>query len=309
LSERPRSELRAAGTIRTFAHRFAYVGLIVAAGALMMLGKADTVLMEKLRLRIVDTTAPILDVLSRPVDVVTHTVEQVHGWLAIHDENTRLREDRARLMQWQTVARRLEAENAALKQLLHFVPEPEGRFVTARVVADSGGAFAHSLLLGAGVRDGVGKGQPVVSDEALVGRIAGVARHSARVLLITDLNSRIPVFVGPARTRAILAGDNSATPKLVYLAPEAVVSTGDLISTSGHAGVFPAGIPVGVVKSVGDGEIRVKPYVDRERLEYLRVIDYGLTGILGEPLDADPAAVSAVDTPKDALSSQGGVEP
>ncbi len=275
----------------------------------MMLGKADAVLVEKLRLRIIDATAPILDVLSRPVDVVTHTVEQAHDWMAIHDENERLREDRARLMQWQTVARRLEAENAALKQLLHFVPEPEGRFVTARVVADSGGAFAHSLLLSAGLRDGVDKGHPVVSDEALVGRIAGVARHSARVLLITDLNSRIPVFVGPTRTRAILAGDNTSRPKLVYLAPEAVVSPGDLIATSGHAGVFPSGIPVGIVNSVGDGEIRVKPYLERERLEYLRVIDYGLTGILGGPPAAAPVAVPNAADPKEVAGSQEGTEP
>ncbi len=309
MSERSRTELRAAGTIKTFAHRFAYVGLVVAAVSLMMLGKADTVLVEKLRLRIIDTTAPILDILSRPVDVVTHTVEQVHEWLALHDENARLREDRARLMQWQTVARRLEAENAALKQLLHYVPEPEVRFVTARVVADSGGAFAHSLLLGAGLRDGVGKGQPVVADQALVGRIAGVAQRSARVLLITDLNSRIPVLVGPARTRAILAGDNSDKPELVYLAPEAVVSSGDRIVTSGHAGVFPAGLPVGVVTSIREGEIRVKPFVDRERLEYLRVIDYGLAGILGETLETVPKVSSEPLVPAAEADSQGGVEP
>jgi rod shape-determining protein MreC len=309
LSERPRSEHRAAGTVRTFAHRFAYVGLIVAAGALMMLGKADVVLVEKLRLRIVDATAPILDVLSRPVDVVTHTVEQVHDWMAIHDENARLREDRARLMQWQTIARQLEAENAALRQLLHFVPDPEVRFVTARVVADSGGAFAHSVLLGAGLRDGVGKGQPVVADQALVGRIAGVSERSARVLLITDLNSRIPVLVGSTRTRAILAGDNSDKPELVYLASEAVVSPGDRIITSGHAGVFPAGIPVGVVTSVGDGEIRVKPFVDRERLEYLRVIDYGLSGIIGETLEMVPKAPPKSAEPVAEPESRGGVEP
>lgn len=309
MSDRPRSELRATGSVRTFAHRFAYLGLIVAAGALMMLGKADAVLVEKLRLRIIDATAPIIEVLSRPVDAVAHTVEYVHDWLAIHDENARLRDDRARLMQWQTVARRLEAENAALKQLLRFVPEPEGRFVAARVVADSGGAFAHSVLLGAGLRHGVGKGQPVVSDEALVGRIAGVAQRSARVLLLTDLNSRIPVIVGPTRTRAILAGDNTPKPKLVFLATEALVAPGDIIVTSGHAGVFPPGIPVGVVKSVGDSEIRVEPYVDRERLEYVRVIDYGLTGILGEPMDSVPTTAPEEETQPFAPDSQGGIGP
>ncbi|NJN06199.1 MAG: rod shape-determining protein MreC [Rhodobacteraceae bacterium] len=213
------------------------------------------------------------------------------------------------LMQWQTIARQLEAENAALKQLLHFVPDPEVRFVTARVVADSGGAFAHSVLLGAGLRDGVGKGQPVVADQALVGRIAGVSERSARVLLITDLNSRIPVLVGSTRTRAILAGDNSDKLELVYLSSEAVVSPGDRIITSGHAGVFPAGIPVGVVTSVGDGEIRVKPFVDRERLEYLRVIDYGLSGIIGETLEMVPKAPPKSVEPMTEPDSRGGVEP
>ncbi len=149
----------------------------------------------------------------------------------------------------------------------------------------------------------------MVSDEALVGRIAGVAQRSARVLLLTDLNSRIPVFVGPSRTRAILAGDNTAKPKLVYLAPDAVVSPGNLIVTSGHGGVFPAGIPVGIVKSVAESEIRAEPYVDRERLEFLRVIDYGLTGILGEPLDAVPAATPETVAPMAAPDQHGGIEP
>ena len=205
----------------------------------MMLGKADSVLMEKFRIRVIDTAAPILDLLSRPVDAVSHVVGQAHDWIAIREENVRLREDRAQLMQWQTVARRLETENAALKQLLNFVPEPGVRYVTARVIADSGGAFAHSLLLSAGTQDGVQKGQPVVAGEALVGRIAEAASHSARVLLITDLNSRIPVLVGPARTRAILAGKNSDQLKLDYLVPEAVISPSDLIVTSGHAGSSP----------------------------------------------------------------------
>jgi rod shape-determining protein MreC len=116
-------------------------------------------------------------------------------------------------------------------------------------------------------------------------------------------------LVGPARTRAILAGDNSDKPELVYLAPEAVVSSGDRIVTSGHAGVFPAGLPVGVVTSVADGEIRVKPFVDRERLEYLRVIDYGLAGILGETLEMVPSVPSKPLVPAAEADSQGGVEP
>jgi len=290
------------GAIRLLAHRFAYVGLVLTAGALMMLGKADAVLMERLRVQVNEAVAPILEVLSQPIDAVARVAEHVQSWIALHDENARLSRDREHLLQWQTVARHLEAENETLRQLLRFVPEPDARFVTARVIADSGGAFAHSLLLSAGGSSGVGKGQAVVTGEGLVGRIAGVGDGAARVLLITDLNSRIPVLVGSDRTRAILAGDNSNRPKLVYLKPDAVVSAGDQVVTSGHAGAFPPGLAIGAVASVSDGEIRVTPFVERSRLEYVRVVDYGLTGILKEPMRggalSDLAASAAEPEPK-----------
>jgi rod shape-determining protein MreC len=281
------------GAIRVLAHRFAYVGLVLTAGALMMLGKADAVLMERLRVQVNEAVAPILEILSQPIDAVARVAEQVQSWIALHDENERLNRDRERLLQWQTVARHLEAENATLRKLLKFVPEPDARFVTARVIADSGGAFAHSLLLSAGGSSGVGKGQAVVTGEGLVGRIAGVGDGAARVLLITDLNSRIPVLVGSDRTRAILAGDNSNRPKLLYLKPDAVIAEGDQVVTSGHAGAFPPGLAIGAVASVSDGEIRVTPFVERSRLEYVRVVDYGLTGILKEPMRGGALSVSA----------------
>jgi rod shape-determining protein MreC len=281
------------GAVRLIAHRFAYVGLVLTAGALMMLGKADAVLMERLRVQVNEAVAPILEILSQPIDAVARVAEQVQSWIALHDENERLNRDRERLLQWQTVARHLEAENATLRKLLKFVPEPDARFVTARVIADSGGAFAHSLLLSAGGSSGVGKGQAVVTGEGLVGRIAGVGDGAARVLLITDLNSRIPVLVGSDRTRAILAGDNSNRPKLLYLKPDAVIAEGDQVVTSGHAGAFPPGLAIGAVASVSDGEIRVTPFVERSRLEYVRVVDYGLTGILKEPMRGGALSVSA----------------
>jgi rod shape-determining protein MreC len=302
------------GAIRLLAHRSAYVGLVLTAGALMMLGKADAVLMERLRVQVNEAVAPILEILSQPIDAVARGADYVQGWIALHDENVRLHHDREHLLQWQTVARHLEAENAKLRNLLRFVPEPDARFVTARVIADSGGAFAHSLLLSAGGSSGVGKGQAVVTGEGLVGRIAGVGDGAARVLLITDLNSRIPVLVGSDRTRAILAGDNSSRPKLVYLKPDALVAEGDQVVTSGHAGAFPPGLAIGAVASVSDGEIRVTPFVERSRLEYVRVVDYGLTGILKAPMrgGALSDSAAAAEEPKPAPkppAAKGAVQP
>jgi len=195
-------------------------------------------------------------------------------------------------MEWQASARKLAAENVHLRSLLNFAPGAEPGFVTARVIADTGGAFVHSILVSAGVRDGVAKGQAVVTGDGLVGRVHAVGVRAVRVLLVTDLNSRIPVVVEATRTRAILAGDNSERPRLIHLPPGASVSIGDRIVTSGHGGAFPPGIPVGVVAQVNDGAVLVKPYAQRDRLEFVRVVDYGLKGILDSGSAAEGAGVS-----------------
>ena len=274
---------RIAVPIKGLIQRFAYVGLVAAAFGLMLLGKADVLLVERIRTQVTDALAPILDVLSRPIATVSDLVDQVRELASLREENAGLREDKARLLQWQMVARRLEAENTALRALLDFVPGPEASYVTARVIGDTGGAFAHALVLNAGFRAGVRKGQAVVTGDGLVGRVAGVGTRSTRVILITDLNSHIPVLVERSRTRAILAGDNSAVLRLIRLPPGAEVSPGDRIVTSGHGGAFPPGLPVGVVAAVSDAGIGVQPFVERSRLEYVRVVDFGLKGIL-QPL-------------------------
>ena len=269
--------------IKSFVQSLVYTGLVLLAGGAMLLGKADTVLIERVRLQANDAVTPILELLSEPVNTLSSGLEQLQHWSRLKEENARLREERDRLLRWQAVAVRLDAENASLRQLLAYVPEPKATYRTARVVADPTGAFAHTLLLNAGVQAGVHKGQIVLSGEGLVGRVVGASDLAARVLLLTDMNSRVPVAVGEGRERAILAGDNSDRPKLVHVVPGSDIEPGDAVVTSGVAGGFPPGLPVGVVESVDDNRISVRPYADRSRLEYLRAVDYGTDSLQVEP--------------------------
>lgn len=261
----------------------AYAGLIGLAGGLMLLGKADILLVERLSLRVNDAAIPVLELLSRPVDAVAGGLARLSAWTTLAEENARLREDRDRLMRWQAVARRLEAENGELRRLINLAPEPEARVVSARVLADSTGAFAHSLLLNAGRFAGVEKDHLVLTGEGLAGRIVAVSQRAARVLLITDIGSRIPVVVGPARVRAVLAGDNTDRPRLVHVAPGESIVPGDQVDTSGIAGVFPSGLPIGTVDTAENLVFTVRLHVERSRLEYVRVVDYGI-----EPMHVDP---------------------
>ena len=277
---------------RLLLQRFAFVVLVTAAFALMLLGKADTILVERARTVIVDLMAPVVRALSQPAGSLARVADTVRDLANLRAENARQRMDNQKLLLWRDAARRLEEENAQLHSLLEFKPPPEARSFAIQVMGDTGGAFAHALLVAAGSHDNVRKGMAVLSGEGLVGRVAQVGHRASRVVLITDITSRVPVVLENTRTRAILAGNNSEKPRLIYVPAGARVSPGDRVVTSGHAGALPPGIPVGVVSSVDDTVIRVQPFMDRDRLEVVRVVDYGLAGILGS-LDDETRAAQA----------------
>ena len=250
---------------------------------MIILGKADQAMLESWRNAVVDAAAPTLELFSRPASLLDSLVTRARGIVAAYQENERLQEENARLLGWQQAALKLASENAQLRGLLRVSPEPATSYVTARVIANSGGAYVRSVIVNAGRENGVVRGQAAVTGEGLIGRVSEVGSRAARILLITDLNSRIPVIVEGSRQRAVLAGDNSERPSLRYVETSATIRIGDRIVTSGQGGVFPPGLPVGIVAAF-DGELaRVEPYAVLSRVDYLRVVDYGLAGALPNP--------------------------
>jgi rod shape-determining protein MreC len=272
----PTGKISRLGTLKSLLQRFAFLSLIVATFALMLIGKADTVVVERARIAVTDAVAPILRVMSEPASAIADFVANIRELGAIRRENATLRETNARLLQWQSVAQRLESQNRDLRSLLALVPDPASHFVTAHVVADTGGAFAQSVIVTAGQAEGVTKGQAVLSGEGLVGRVMQAGQHSSRVQLITDISSKLPVLVGESGTRAIMAGDNGGRPRLLYLSTKTAVAPGDKVVTSGDAGAFPVGLPIGRVARTGDGAIEVEPYMSGDKLLYVRIFDFGL---------------------------------
>ncbi|MEX1036315.1 MAG: rod shape-determining protein MreC [Sneathiella sp.] len=265
--------------LKVILQRSAFLVLVSLAVALLFLGKANIGVVERMQTATTDVLAPVLATISKPVDAFHKAVGRVQKLTSLIDENERLREENARLLKWQAVGRTLEQENENFRQLLNALSDPLVLPITARVVGDNGGPFVRTLLLNAGRRDGVRVGQAVVAPLGLVGRIAEVGERSARVLLLTDLNSRIPVVMEKSRHKGILVGDNSAMPLLDFLPTTATVAAGDRIVTSGDGGMLPAGRPIGIVSSVTDRRIRVQAFADWTRLEYVSVLRYDLPGM------------------------------
>lgn len=263
--------------------RFGLLALVMAAFGLMLLGKADTILVEKGRILFNDIMTPVLSLLSKPAEALSAMVENVHELASIRRENTRLRQENKDLNLVKLEAERLRKENAYLADLLRYVPPPEAVSISSRVIADTGNSFAQSLIAFVGQKQEIEKGNVVLTGDGLVGRIASVGVNAARILLITDINSRVPVQVEPIDVPAILSGDNTEFPQLISLPNNVKVSVGDRVVTSGMAGVYPAGLPVGVITSVSDGVVKVRPFMNRNRLEIVRIVDYGLSGLLPDP--------------------------
>ncbi len=279
--------LRLAIPLKVMVQRFAFALFVVASAALLILAKADIAMMEKVRTVVTDAAAPVLGVLSQPVVAINNAVDGVENLIDLREENARLKGENARLLHWQGVARRLEQENARYRSLLQVQFEPPVDPVVARIIADSGGPFVRTVLVNAGRRAGIRKGQAVVNDDGLVGRIVEAGEKSSRVLLLTDLNSRIPVVMEASRHRAILAGDNSARPRLEFIPVSAQVSAGDRVVTSGDGGLFPPGLAIGIVADLGDGLPKVQPFADREQIEYVRVLRFDLPRLGVGQADAD----------------------
>jgi rod shape-determining protein MreC len=277
-----------AAPFKGLAPRLVVPGLLLLSVALIALSRAEPRLLERMRMAVIDVTLPVIDAISQPIVAGQRVAETVGELATLHAENAQLRADNARLQQWQIVARTLDHENRELRRLLHVPGDPPLGFVTARVVANAGGPFMHSVLVLAGTSDGVAKGQPAVTTEGLIGRVSEIGAQAARVLLLTDMNSHVPVLIERTRERAIAAGDNSGFLRLLFVSPTAQPQVGDRLVTSGQGGVFPPGLPVGVVVGLRDGLPLVQPFADGMRLEFVRIVDYGLGGVL--PQSVPPPA-------------------
>jgi rod shape-determining protein MreC len=158
--------------------------------------------------------------------------------------------------------------------------------IAAQLVLDSGGPFTRTLVANAGSDHGVRVGYIAVNENGLIGRVVSVGRRSARVLMLDDYNSRIPVMGEASRVRAVLAGQATRppdlythpfqmqAPRLDYIVGAQSLREGERIVTSGDGGLYPRGIPVGVARSSGDGQWRVALAASQRPIDFVRILPF-----------------------------------
>ncbi len=236
--------------------------------------------LKQFQTALTQVVTPVVSVVSAPLRWGEAAVREMTFFVRTYRENKRLRSENESLQNWRNIALQLGIEQQELKHLLNYVPPQKSTSVTARVLADNGGRFSQSLVVSAGTDQGVSKGDVAMTPRGVLGRVVETGSSFSRLMLLTDYMSRVPVMVGNDRVMCILSGDNTATPKLVSLPENAVIQPGDVVLTSGHVGVYPAGLGIGVVSEVIDGEISVSLFESDFSPGFVRLVDFGLNHVL-----------------------------
>lgn len=263
--------------------------------SIFLVWRIDNPRVEHFRATVVDAVVPNFDWAMLPVAKLVGMAESFRSYTRIYEQNQELRRELQQMRAWREAALQLEQRNAQLLDLNQVRLDPQLTHVTGVVLSDSGSPFRKSVLLNVGARDGIQDGWAVMDGLGLAGRIAGVGERSARVILLTDVNSRVPVVVQPSGQRALITGDNTGLPLLDFVENPNDVRPGDRVVSSDDGGVFPAGLLVGEVVLSSDRRLRVRLAADYGRLDFLRVLrsrpveritDTG--GILEPPWIPDP---------------------
>ena len=172
----------------------------------------------------------------------------------------------------------LEKENERLRRLLHFMDERPGTLTAARVIGEDVTNWFKCVIIDKGRGNGIGEKMPVITPEGVVGQAVEVSQWHTKVMILTDTNSAIDVYVTGKQARGILAGTGRTTLKMKYVLKNDDLEAGDRLITSGKDGVYPRGLPVGVVITVNKNvvglfaEVEVMPFNNFRKLDEVLVV-------------------------------------
>ena len=164
----------------------------------------------------------------------------------------------------------LELENSQLRKLINEQVVSTSNFISSRVLLDKQSPYLNSFIINVGGNKNVKNGMAVLDGKNFIGRIVDVNYFSSRVLLVSDLNSKIAVLVEPSGSHAILSGHGEQLPTLEYLSKSLDIKEGDKIYTSGKEGIFSPGIPIGEVK-IENKIVKVSLFSDLKQVSFVKI--------------------------------------
>lgn len=221
---------------------------------------------------------PALSAVSKPVDTIGGVFGGYIGLVNASKENKELKTELDELRMENTRLREYERENKRFKDLLGFIERKPNTMIAARVTAEDLSNWFRCIIVDKGKKQGIRQKMPVITPKGIVGQTVEVDQWHSKIMIINDTNSSIDVSVDNKSTRGLLEGTGQNILKLKYVIKNDPVEIGDKLFTSGKDGIFPKGIPAGIVMTVDRkkagifADIDVMPYNNFKELDEVLII-------------------------------------
>ena len=254
--------------------KFSLSALIILTLSILILGKYDFKVINYAKLSLKEIAYRSTFIFSTPENVIKNGFIATKNHFFVYEENKILKQKVKDLEIKKYNAQYIQIETERLKETLNELKFSSDE-ILAKVIVDKQSPFLKSIIVNKGSKHGVILGMGVLDQEYLVGKVVEVNFTTSRVLLLSDLNSKIPVDILPNNIQSILSGTGDNIGKIQYIKEEALIESDSIVYTSGAGGIFKPGVPIGrTVKNSLNSEINVEFYSEFSQLRFVKLRSY-----------------------------------
>jgi len=259
--------------------RFSLLGLITFSIIFLVLSNFNFKVIDYLKIGIKEVIYRSSFLVSGPENFIKHSYSAAHNHFKLYEENEKEKLELESLRTKNLLNEIITLENIKYKKLIdnYFIKDNE---TYAKVLTDKQSPFLRSIILNKGSKNNIKLGMAILDEDYLIGKIIEVNYFSSRALLISDINSKIPVSLQPGDIQAIMSGNEKKTGILQYTKKSSLIENKEdlFVLTSGAGGVFMDGIPIGIIKAdennIDNNNKIVNFYKDFSQLKYVRIVSY-----------------------------------
>ena len=264
--------IRSAFLKKGIKQRFSLLALLFFSILLIVLSKFNFTAINYLKLGINEVVFRTSFIVSLPEKYISYSFHAIEEHIDLYKDYNLKKEELKKLKFEKYNIKFLEAENKRLKKVLNDI-NYSSELVIAKVIIDKQSPFLRSIIINKGSKNNINKGMAVLSDSYLIGKVVEVNYTTSRVLLLSDLNSKIPVTIEPGSIQSILSGDGENSGVLQYIKDNFPIADESIVYTSGTGGLLKSGIPIGKIKQ-NENQNNVNFFVDFSQLRYVKVSFY-----------------------------------
>ena len=252
--------------------RFSLLGLLFFSILLIVLSKFNFTAINYLKLGINEVVFRTSFIVSLPEKYISYSFHAIEEHIDLYKDYNLKKEELKKLKSEKYNVNFLEAENKRLKKVLEDISSSSEEII-AKVIIDKQSPFLRSIIINKGSKSEIKKGMAVLSDSYLVGKVVEVNFMTSRVLLLSDLNSKIPVTIEPGGIQSILSGNGVNAGIIQYTKDKMPINGEGVVYTSGTGGLLKSGIPIGKIKH-NENKNNVDFFVDFSQLRFVRILSY-----------------------------------